>query len=67
VSNPNLFSRLNDEDRNKATSNAVAELRMAALEGGIKQNTAKRAREVIGQFLASLGYTSEIKFDGMDI
>jgi hypothetical protein len=67
VKNPNIFSRLNDADRKKAMNNAIAELRKGAIEGGIERNTAIRAKEVLGNFLTSLGYKSEIKFDGMDL
>ncbi len=67
VANPNLFTRLNDKDRKNATNNAIVELRAVAIQNGIENNTARRAKEIISNFLSSLGYTSEIKFDGVDI
>jgi hypothetical protein len=67
VSDPQLFHPITDEDRNKATADAITELMKVAKDNKIEYKTAEQAKKYLSGFLDALGYTSEIKFDGMDI
>jgi hypothetical protein len=62
VSDPNVFHKINDADRNKAQAAAIKLLRKAALDKGIVNQTKSQAKTVIENFLAALGFQSVISF-----
>ena len=62
VSNPNLFHKINDKDRNGAQKKAIKMLRDEAKKKGIVQQTKNEAKVIITGFLSALGYKSTIKF-----
>ncbi len=66
LKNPNLFHRLNEKEYELAQGDAIEKLRKAALDDGIEQKTADRAKLVLSGFLKSVGYESTITFDGLD-
>lgn len=57
-----IFNKLKDKDRDKARENAIAELRKAAINGGIVNMTKAEAKVIIENFLQALGYKSKIVF-----
>ncbi len=62
VSDPNIFHKLNDRDRNKGQTAAIKLLRQSVLDKGIVQQTKNQATLVLQNFLAALDYKSSISF-----
>lgn len=62
LANPNIFHRLNDEDRNTATKNAMGLLKSEAEKGGIREMTKAEAKTVLAAFVSELGYSAEVEF-----
>jgi hypothetical protein len=62
LANPNIFHPLNDDDRNKATKNAMGLLKSTAIDGGIREMTKDEAVTVLSAFVSELGYTAEVVF-----
>lgn len=62
ISDPNIFHKLNDKDRNKGQKEAIRLLRQSALDKGIVDQTKTQAKYVLENFLAALDYKSSITF-----
>lgn len=61
-SNPNPFHPLKDKDFTAAQREAIKAMIKTAKNDGIAVKTAREAKSVLGNFLAALGFQSEIAF-----
>lgn len=56
ISNPNIFHKISDNDRNMAVKKGINDFKNKAIESGIEEKTLDEAKKVISEFLASLEY-----------
>lgn len=62
--NPDIFNPITDTDRNKLLKSANQRLKQSAIDSGIRDKTMHEARVVLENFLQTLGYSLELKFEG---
>lgn len=62
-SNPNPFHPLKDKDYTAAQREAIKAMVKTAKDDGIAVKTAREAKTILGNFLAALGFQSEITFE----
>ncbi len=55
-----IFNKLKEDERKKATTKALKELKQTAIDLGIREHTAAEAKKILERVLESLGYQANI-------
>lgn len=66
-SDPNPFHPLKDRDYTAAQKEAISAMIKTANDDGITLKTAREAKEVLANFLAALGYKTDVTFEDKEL
>jgi hypothetical protein len=67
ISDPNIFNKIDDDDRNQAFNCASSQMLRAAEDQGIRRKTADEAQIVLTRFLQEMGVEVKITFVEEDL
>lgn len=67
INDPNVFNKINDDNRNQAFNCAFSQMLKAAEEQDIRKKTADEAQAVLTRFLKEMGFEAKITFADEDL